>query len=106
MDTRRALEIFGGFMIGAGVTVTGYELAGPSAPAEPTAATQDDGEGGDGSGWPNFEMRASKTEQAGPDEAVLAEAAAQATTPPSPRCSTSRSRSPRSTSSSFPSTGS
>ncbi len=34
MDQRRALEIFGGFLIGAGVTVVGYELAGPREPGE------------------------------------------------------------------------
>lgn len=45
MDTRRALEIFGGFLIGAGVTVAGYELAGPRAPAE---VAEGDGEAEEG----------------------------------------------------------
>ncbi len=38
MDTQRALEIFGGFLIGAGVTVAGYEFFGSSpAPAQASA---------------------------------------------------------------------
>ena len=49
MDTRRILEIFGGVMLGSGLTVVGYELAGPpsgdsgrsSAVAESEAATAD-----------------------------------------------------------------
>jgi lipoprotein-anchoring transpeptidase ErfK/SrfK len=41
MDTRRALEIFGGFLIGAGVTVAGYELANPG----PSAGEAGAGEG-------------------------------------------------------------
>jgi lipoprotein-anchoring transpeptidase ErfK/SrfK len=42
MDTRRALEIFGGFLIGAGVTVAGYELANPGG-GEGRAARGADG---------------------------------------------------------------
>ncbi|NVB41549.1 L,D-transpeptidase [Pseudenhygromyxa sp. WMMC2535] len=47
MDTQRALEIFGGFLIGAGVTVAGYELAGPRAPASQEVAASEDEEAGD-----------------------------------------------------------
>jgi hypothetical protein len=75
MDTRRAFEIFGGFMIGAGVTVTGYELAGPRA-ADPVA--QADGEdAGSSLRWPRLEISASEADGAEPDDALLAEAAAQ-----------------------------
>jgi hypothetical protein len=79
MDTRRALEIFGGFMIGAGVTVAGYELAAPSTP-EPIEVAQAQGDG-DGFAWPELKMEAGGPDDsgAGPHEGgeALAEAAAQ-----------------------------
>ncbi|PRQ06352.1 L,D-transpeptidase family protein [Enhygromyxa salina] len=70
MDTRRALEIFGGFMIGAGVTVGGYELAGPRTPSASQAAdTEPEADDADSSA----ELLANPP--AGPSEDSLAEAA-------------------------------
>lgn len=75
MDTRRALEIFGGFLIGAGVTVAGYELAGGGGGAgggsadAPELATE-----GEGDGFSLAGMGASKA-QAGGGDAALAQAA-------------------------------
>lgn len=71
MDTRRALEIFGGFMIGAGVTVAGYELAGPRSPASPDEVSADADDAGDGAG----QSDAAPSRTAGPSDEVLAAAA-------------------------------
>src|SRR5688572_8577221 len=77
MDTRRAFEIFGGFMIGAGVTVAGYELAGSGAPVE-SAPAQEVAAQGDGFDWPelSFEPAGGGGPEGGgvgSDDAVLAE---------------------------------
>lgn len=74
MDQRRALEIFGGFLIGAGVTVVGYELAGPSTPGEPVGASSEQGspDAGQGGG-----SGAAQGDPIGPSEDALAAAAAQ-----------------------------
>lgn len=76
MDTRRALEIFGGFLIGAGVTVAGYELAGggggAAAVASGTANEADDSGGG---GLSLAGMSAGQQPKVGPSEASLAQAA-------------------------------
>ncbi|MCA9628586.1 MAG: L,D-transpeptidase [Myxococcales bacterium] len=81
MDSRRALEIFGGFLIGAGVTVAGYELKGPSTPAPDgdTVAAGDDvgNEGGDGGADAGAGAGQGTGSKAGPSEEALAEAAAE-----------------------------
>jgi hypothetical protein len=79
MDTRRALEIFGGFMIGAGVTVAGYELAGPRAPAEPAVAEGED-EGGEGKSEPSSAGMMAKRGSGPSDESLAAAAKEQRAT--------------------------
>lgn len=73
MDTRRALEIFGGFLIGAGVTVAGYELAGGGKPDDAQVASEDEREG-DGLSLGSMNANAGQREL-GPSEASLAQAA-------------------------------
>jgi hypothetical protein len=80
MDTRRALEIFGGFMIGAGVTVGGYELAGPRSPSEaadeePVSDAAPERDEGGFAGRLGLPTRAHPDHAAGPSEDALAEAA-------------------------------
>jgi hypothetical protein len=84
MDTRRALEIFGGFLIGAGVTVAGYELANPGgAPAGEVASNERSAEGqaegeGEGQGGLFAMTRVGERGVArggGPSERALAQAA-------------------------------
>ncbi len=70
MDTRRALEIFGGFMIGAGVTVVGYELAGSSTGSQDPQQTE---EGED----PVPEASGTADRPIGPSETAMAAAAEQ-----------------------------
>ncbi|PRQ05918.1 hypothetical protein ENSA5_00300 [Enhygromyxa salina] len=75
MDTRRALEIFGGFMIGAGVTVAGYELAGPRPASEDIAVATDDDDDSAEAGVGMAAMLAERPTAADADHEQLAQAA-------------------------------
>lgn len=72
MDQRRALEIFGGFLIGAGVTVVGYELASPGDPSVDASETSSEA----GSDTPSAAPSGSG-ENIGPSETAMAAAAAE-----------------------------